>query len=105
MAKNETGISMHGSIVNTNKAKAIKCNCSKCYWSKMSHGVVYCKYYKKNNPQKSKCKKFYLRSAYERQDKTLDFAPRTDASEITSYQPAFPWERPVGGGKWMRKKY
>lgn len=58
----ETGTSMNGHIINTNKVKAIKCNCSNCGWShKTRYKDIYCDYFKKNNPQKDKCKRYYKR--------------------------------------------
>lgn len=56
---NKTGVSCNGHIENTNKVKAVECNCSTCHWSKITHyGDVYCNYYKKNNPEIKKCKRY-----------------------------------------------
>lgn len=91
----KSGIQMNGRIENTNKVKAINCDCSLCGHSKQyklgDQKMIYCKIYKKNNPQKHKCKRFYYRERFDNNKKM------TSAKEITSWEPAFPWEIPIGG--------
>lgn len=48
-------------IINTNKAKAIKCDCAICGWAKKAYGHIYCNYYKQNDPAKDKCNRYYAR--------------------------------------------
>ena len=86
---------MNGHIENINRVKAISCDCSKCGHSTKyklgSQSMIYCKAYKKNNPKKEKCKRFYHKGDLGTKKEIIN------AKEVTSWEPSFPWEIPVGG--------
>ncbi len=89
----KAGVSTSGRIENINHITSVKCDCRKCFHSKKVYGGVYCKYYDKLNPNKPKCIRFSQRESYDRPDRTKSIR----AVDMTSYEPSFPWEIPVGG--------
>ena len=96
----KTGTSLNGHIENTNRAKAIACDCKVCYWSKITrYGDIFCRFYKRNNPNKEKCKRFETKLYNPMEDKGKKKCNPPMAKDITSYYPAFPWERKIGGNK------
>lgn len=97
---------MNGKIVYKHRVRAIKCDCSKCVWAKNTkYGDIFCHYFKRNNPQREKCKRYATKESLQDKEiiKNMESAPRTNgnvmAKDITSYEPAFPWERKIGGDK------
>ena len=64
MSKN-TGVSMGGLIINTNKVKSIKCDCRLCFHStritikSSKKSYRYCKYYDIVKPNKKQCARYY----------------------------------------------
>ena len=97
---NKYGVSMNGHIENTNKIKAIKCNCSICVHSKKyqfdGQTMIYCNVFKKNNPKNTTCKRYYPKDLT---SETMGMKEKQKTREISSWEPSFPWERPLGGDK------
>ena len=84
------------------RKKAIKCDCLKCIWAKSGNGYTYCKKKKINNPQKEMCDKYCTQNDLidSKAIAALKSAPRNEqgnilAKDVTTYQPAFPWERKI----------
>jgi hypothetical protein len=103
MRHRKDGISKNGRMENVNKVKAIQCDCSKCGWHKLTrYGDIYCKWLRQNNPKREKCKRFYRLSELEDRKAidSLKNVPRDNGKimvkDTTSYEPALPWEIPVG---------
>lgn len=57
MAKGAVGVNT-GMIIRLKKPDSIKCDCSLCTHSKISAGVLYCRYYDIISPKKKKCMRY-----------------------------------------------
>lgn len=90
MGRNKYGVSMGGHIEDINNINAIECNCADCYWSHKAYGAIYCEYYKKNNPEKTKCKRYSQKEDYGPKQKKRPIKIK----DIKNWNPSLPWERP-----------